>query len=88
MIADVLGSIEDPLPDDAVQMLHWLATEHEDPTREAWTENAGGGQKYFNGDIPCRMASIPCAVERPTPFGILSSPTPHISTDFVQLSTR
>ncbi len=50
-IADVLGSIEDPLPDDAVQMLHWLATEHEDPAREAWQEDAGGGRKYYNGDI-------------------------------------
>ena len=32
-------------------MLHWLATEHEDPAREAWQEDAGGGQKYYNGDI-------------------------------------
>ena len=50
-IADVLGSIEDPLPDDAIQMLHWLATEHEDPSSEAWQEDAGGGQTYYNGDI-------------------------------------
>ena len=50
-IADVLGSIEDPLPDTAVEMLHWLATEHEDPAREAWQEDAGGGRKYYNGDI-------------------------------------
>ena len=50
-IADVLGSIEDPLPDDAVQMLHWLATEHEDPAKEAWREDAGNGQTYYNGDI-------------------------------------
>ena len=35
-IADLLGSIKDPLPEDAVQMLHWLATEHEDPAIEAW----------------------------------------------------
>ena len=35
-IAAVLGSIADPLPDDAVQMLHWLATEDEDPVREGW----------------------------------------------------
>ena len=32
-------------------MLHWLATEHEDPAREAWQEDAGGGRKYYNGDI-------------------------------------
>ena len=50
-IADVLGSIEDSLPDDAVQMLHWLATEHEDPAREAWQEDAGGGRTYYNGDV-------------------------------------
>ena len=50
-IAEVLGSIEDPLPDDAVQMLQWIATEHKDPDREAWQEDAGGGQTYYNGDI-------------------------------------
>ena len=50
-IADVLGKIEDPLPDDAVHMLHQLATEHEDPASEAWQEDAGGGKPYYNGDI-------------------------------------
>ena len=50
-IAYVLGSIEDPLPDVAIRMLHWLATEHEDPDREAWQEDAGGGQTYYNGNI-------------------------------------
>ena len=50
-ITDVLGNIEDPLPDDAVQMLHQLATEHEDPGSEAWQEDAGGGKPYYNGDI-------------------------------------
>ena len=50
-IADVLGYIEDPLPDDAVQMLHWLATKHEDPVEEAWQLDLGGGQTYYNGDI-------------------------------------
>ena len=55
-IADVLGIIEDPLLDDAVEMLHWLATEHEDPASEAWQEDAGGGRKYYNGDI--RMNGI------------------------------
>ena len=50
-IADVLGSIEDPLPDDATEMLHWLATEHDDPATEAWQTDAGGGQMYYNGDI-------------------------------------
>ena len=50
-IADVLGNIEDPLPDDAICMLHQLATEHEDPGSEAWQEDAGGGKPYYNGDI-------------------------------------
>ena len=50
-IADVLGCIEDPLPDDAIAMLHWLATEHVDPATEAWKEDAGGGQTFYNGEI-------------------------------------
>ena len=50
-IADVLGNIENPLPDDAVRMLHQLATEHEDPGREARQEDAGNGQPYYGGDI-------------------------------------
>ena len=50
-IADVLGNIEDQLSDDAVRMLDWLATEHEDPVREAWQEDAGSGKPYYNGDI-------------------------------------
>ena len=37
-IADLLGSIEDPLPEDAVQMLQRLATEHEDPADELWQD--------------------------------------------------
>ena len=40
-IADVLGSIKDPLPDDPVRMLHWLATEHEDPPVEEWRDTGG-----------------------------------------------
>ena len=50
-ITDVLGAIKDPLPDDAIDMLHWLATEYEDPTTEGWQEDAGGGRPYYNGDI-------------------------------------
>ena len=51
VISDVLGSIEDPLPRDAIRMLQWLATEHEDPDREFWQEDASGGQPYYGGDI-------------------------------------
>ena len=50
-IADVLGSIEEPLPDDAMEMLHWLATEHDDPATEHWQEGTGVGKKYCNRDI-------------------------------------
>ena len=50
-IADVVGNIEDPLPDDAVQMLHWLATEDDDPVMEGWRERADGGRGYYNEDI-------------------------------------
>ena len=50
-IADVLGRVEDPLPQDSVEMLHWLATEHEDPRKEAWQQDAGHGQTYYNAEI-------------------------------------
>lgn len=50
-IADLLGSIEAPLPDDAVQMLDWLATEHPDPDKELWNVEATSGQPYYGGDI-------------------------------------
>ena len=48
-IVDVLRSMDDEPPEEAVQMLQQLATEHEDPAREAWQEEAGG-QPYYNGD--------------------------------------
>ena len=50
-IADVLGSLEDPLPNDDIEILHWLATEHDDPTTELWQVDAPGGGKYYRGDI-------------------------------------
>ena len=50
-ITDVLGAIKDTLPSDSIEMLHWLATEHEDPATEGWREDAGGGGPYYNGDI-------------------------------------
>ena len=50
-IADLLGSIKDQLPDDAVQILDWLATEHPDPEKELWNEEASGGTFYYRGDI-------------------------------------
>ena len=50
-IADVLGSMAETIPDDDIRMLQWIATEHEDPKREAWQQDAGRGQTYYNGDI-------------------------------------
>lgn len=50
-IADLLGSIEELLPDDAVRMLDWLATEHPDPDKELWSEEAMAGKPYHGGDI-------------------------------------
>ena len=49
-LADVLGSIEELLPDDVVQMLDWLATEHPEPERELWNEEITGGTPYYRGD--------------------------------------
>ena len=50
-LTDILGAIEEPLPDDAVQMLDWLATQHSDPRQEMWNEQATGGTAYYGGDI-------------------------------------
>jgi hypothetical protein len=50
-IADLLGSIEEPLPDDALQMIDWLATEHPDPNKELWDTEAWGGKPYYGGNI-------------------------------------
>lgn len=50
-IADLLGSVNDVLPDDCVEMLQWLATEHPDPDKELWNEKATSGQPYYGGDI-------------------------------------
>ena len=50
-ISDLLGSIEEPLPDDAVQMLDWLATEHPDPEKEAWREEVTGAASNFRRAI-------------------------------------
>ena len=49
-IVDVLGGIDGELPEHAVQMLHELATGHEDPARELWQEEAGHGRRWYDGD--------------------------------------
>ena len=50
-LSDMLGSIGEQLPDDAVRMLDWLATEHPDPEQEIWNEQVTGGTPYYGGDI-------------------------------------
>lgn len=50
-IADLLGSIKESLPDDAVQMLKWLAIAHPDPETELWDEEVTDGKPYYGGDI-------------------------------------
>ena len=50
-IADVLGSLEEAPPDRAVQMLHDLATEHDDPARELWRREVGNSEPFYGGDI-------------------------------------
>jgi hypothetical protein len=49
-IADLLGGVEETLPDDAAEMLAWLATEHPDPQREMWQERTKSGDRFFSGD--------------------------------------
>ena len=49
-IVDVLGGFDVEFPDDAVQMLHELATGHEDPARELWQEEAHDGRRWYDGD--------------------------------------
>ena len=50
-IADLLGSIKDQLPDNAVQMLDWLATDHPNPEKELWNEEVSTDTFYYRGDI-------------------------------------
>lgn len=50
-IADVLANVKEPLPEEAIRMLHWLATESKDPSRELWREAAGGGTRLYGGDM-------------------------------------
>ncbi len=50
-IADLLGSIEEPLPVDAREMLGWLATEHPDPEKELWSGDETKGSPFYGGGI-------------------------------------
>lgn len=46
-IANLLGSLRERLPDDAVQMLDWLATEHSDPEKELCNKEVTGDTAYY-----------------------------------------
>ena len=50
-IAELLVSIEDPLPNEAIEMVHVLMTEHPDPDAERWQENSPRDGTYHHGDI-------------------------------------
>ena len=50
-VADVLGGLESPVPAEAMGMLDRLATEHSDPSSEAWQKKTADGRRVFNGDI-------------------------------------
>ena len=50
-IADLLGSVAEPLPDDAVQMLDWLATQHPEPEEELWRKGTSAGSPDHGGRL-------------------------------------
>ena len=50
-IADLLGSIGEILPNDAVKMLHWLATHHPDPKKEIWDKETTNDKPKYGRDI-------------------------------------
>ena len=50
-IAGVIGSVEDALPEDAIRMLDWFATGHDDPARELLQQDASGDQAHYGDDI-------------------------------------
>ena len=50
-IADVIGSVADALPDDAIRMLDWLATEDGDPAMATRKNDAGAGQAHNGSEI-------------------------------------
>jgi hypothetical protein len=50
-IMDLLGSIEEPLPEDCVVMIHWVATAHPDPEEELWQPSESRQTVYYGGDI-------------------------------------
>ena len=50
-IADALGGITDRLPNHAVEMLAWLATQHPDPREDIWPEQTADGEHDWPDEI-------------------------------------
>ncbi len=49
-VAHVLGDLAGPLSEDAIRIVHYLATEHEDPSEESWQkETPQNGQSWGDG---------------------------------------
>lgn len=49
-IADMLGVIEDPLPQKSLEQLCWLALYSPDPSQDAWRKQSANGANYHEGD--------------------------------------
>ena len=50
-LADTMGSFSEPLSEEVVSMLTWLATKHSDPDQEQWECETSSGTRYWNGDV-------------------------------------
>jgi hypothetical protein len=49
-VADLLGDIEDPLPQESLEQLSWLALFSSDPSEEVWKEQLDNGTYRYDGD--------------------------------------
>jgi hypothetical protein len=49
-IANLLGAIEDPLPQDSLEQLSWLALYSSDPKEDLGKKETPGGTTYYDGD--------------------------------------
>ena len=50
-VAHVLQDLESPLSEDAIRILHYLATEHEDPAEESWQKEEPEDGQYRGDEI-------------------------------------
>ena len=49
-LADLLGAIEDPLPQESLEELSWLALHSSNPSEEVWKKESSNGKNYYDGD--------------------------------------